>query len=97
MVPLNEHEHQQLVVASQGVGFLDRGTVTIATIAPRLSEFYRKHPLITSSVLGIVLVMLYIGFRNGLGVAEKTVWDWLDILVLPTLWCSRSARSATKA
>jgi len=27
--------------------------------------------------------MLYSGFRNGLGVADKTVWDWLDTLVLP--------------
>ncbi len=83
MVSLNEREDQELIVASQEVGFLDRRSATLGAIAPRLIGFYRKHPLVTSSVLGIVLVMLYIGFRNGLGVAEKTVWDWLDILILP--------------
>jgi hypothetical protein len=83
MVPSSEREDQQLLVASQGAGFLDQGSVTSPAIAPRMIGFYRKHPLVTSSVLGIVLVMLYIGLRNGVGVADKTVWDWLDILVLP--------------
>jgi hypothetical protein len=49
--------------------------VAIAAIAFRLFGFYQKHPLVTSGVLGVVLVMLYSGFRNGLGVADKTVWD----------------------
>ena len=83
MVPSNEREDRELVAASLGVGSLNRGSATLGGMAPHLIGFYRKHPLITTSVLGIVLVMLYSGFRNGVGVADKTVWDWLDILILP--------------
>jgi len=28
---------------------------------------------------------IYIGIRNGIGVADKTVWDWLDILIFPVV------------
>jgi len=71
------------LIIGQSSSLQDRASLAIAAIAFRLFGFYRKHPLVISSVLGIVLVMLYIGFRNGLGVADKTVWDWLDTLVLP--------------
>jgi len=29
--------------------------------------------------------MIYISIRNGIGVADKMVWDWLDILIFPVV------------
>src|SRR5215212_3295955 len=65
--------------------FQEVGSTTSDTFVSRLGEVYRQHPLVTSSIAGIIVIMIYIDIRNGLGVADKTVWDWLDILILPVV------------
>ena len=79
------HVDREISTVDQRIDMQDEGSATAIAFASPLTRFYRQHPLATTSIAGIVVIMIYIAIRNGIGVADKMVWDWLDILIFPVV------------
>src|SRR5450432_3244657 len=47
---------------------------------------YQAIILVTGSILMILIVLIVIGYRvSGTGFAGKTLWDWLQLLIIPVV------------
>ena len=96
MVPSNGREDQELVVANQGVGFLDRGSATLGAVLSSFVDFYRNRILVAFIVTLSSALVLHGAITNGLGFSDKTAWNWLDVLIFPVvlviggLWYDRT-------
>lgn len=79
------HVDRELSTVDQRIDMQDGGSATAIAFASPITRIYRQHPLVTTSIAGIVVIMVYIAIRNGIGVADKMVWDWLDVLIFPVV------------
>ena len=50
-----------------------------------VKTFYRDHTIIAAIITVSFLVVAIFAVKNGLGVANKKAWNWLDVLVVPVV------------
>jgi hypothetical protein len=50
-----------------------------------VKAFYRDHTIIVAIITVSFLVVAIFAVKNGLGVANKKAWNWLDVLVFPVV------------
>src|SRR5215210_4781386 len=50
-----------------------------------VNTFYRDHTIIAAIISVSFLVVAIFAVKNGLGVANKKAWNWLDVLVFPVV------------